>query len=278
MERTLSRLVALDWRTVGLGLLVLVLFVPNLLLLNESFAAMRADDIWDWWLIEEAYDRIGTGTMFEWEGSGPSNAEYRYRYSPLLPHVMAPFLAWGIDVWRVLHAASLALLPLPLAGLFLISGPFWFDVAHGNFLTFVAVAGYLALTGNRWGMGAYFGLALLMPRPLMIPLAVWLIWKRPESRPIALAVVVVNAVFLALSGEGVAWLGALTQSGEMISTFYDWGPSRFIGAWWLLIGVPLGAWLTWKGRLGLAGLAVSPYVLPYYLLVLVWDWRHEGAA
>ena len=37
----------------------------------------------------------------------------------------------------------------------------------------------------------------------------------------------------------------------------------------MVIGLPLAAWLTWKGRLGLASLAASPYWLPYYLLMLL---------
>lgn len=35
---------------------------------------------------------------------------------------------------------------------------------------------------------------------------------------------------------------------------------------WVPIGLALAAWLTWKGRLGYASLAASPYWLPYYLL------------
>jgi hypothetical protein len=47
------------------------------------------------------------------------------------------------------------------------------------------------------------------------------------------------------------------------------GPSALIGWAWVPIGLALGAWLTWKGRLGLASLAVSPYVLPYYLVMIL---------
>jgi hypothetical protein len=47
---------------------------------------------------------------------------------------------------------------------------------------------------------------------------------------------------------------------------YNLGPSRWLGYWWLLAGVPLGAWLYWRGKVGWAGLAISPYVWSYYLL------------
>lgn len=61
----------------------------------------------------------------------------------------------------------------------------------------------------------------------------------------------------------------------------------FLAVAWVPIGLALGAWLTWKGRLGLASLAVSPYVLPYYLVMALLELvpqdrkvddrlRHEG--
>ena len=50
---------------------------------------------------------------------------------------------------------------------------------------------------------------------------------------------------------------------------YNYGPSRFIGLLWIPIGVALAVLLTWRGRLGLASLAISPYWLPYYFLMLL---------
>jgi hypothetical protein len=54
---------------------------------------------------------------------------------------------------------------------------------------------------------------------------------------------------------------------------WDLGPTRFLGMAWLIIGVPLAAWLTWKGRVGWAGLAMSPYVPPVYLMLLLFELR-----
>ena len=48
----------------------------------------------------------------------------------------------------------------------------------------------------------------------------------------------------------------------------DVGPARIIGAVWVPCGVALAALLTWKGRLGLASLAASPYWVPYYGVML----------
>lgn len=59
--------------------------------------------------------------------------------------------------------------------------------------------------------------------------------------------------------------------GDYLSVEHNFSPTRLIGVVWLLIGVPLAAWLTWKGRVGIAGLAMTPYLLPPYLLMLLWD-------
>jgi len=40
-----------------------------------------------------------------------------------------------------------------------------------------------------------------------------------------------------------------------------------MGSLWVPIGLVLAAWLTWRGRLGFASLAASPYWLPYYLFM-----------
>ena len=63
------------------------------------------------------------------------------------------------------------------------------------------------------------------------------------------------------------WVARLLDSTADIGSDFNIGPSALIGSWWLIVGIPLGIWLTWRGRIGLAGLAVSPYVLPYYLLI-----------
>jgi hypothetical protein len=39
------------------------------------------------------------------------------------------------------------------------------------------------------------------------------------------------------------------------------------------IGLTLAAWLTWRGKLGLASLAASPYWLLHYFLILMLDTR-----
>ena len=106
-----------------------------------------------------------------------------------------------------------------------------------------------------------------MPRPIMLPALAWLLWRQPWTRWPFVGIAVVSLLGAFATGWLDEWIGALFRGGMAETTSWlNLSPSRFIGAWWLLIGVPLAAWLTWRGRLGLASLAVSPYLLPYYLL------------
>lgn len=277
MERTLPR--PLDWRLVGIVSLAALLAVPNVMLMGESLRFIAGREyVWDWWLFEQAAERIGTGTMYEWGAPAPLGDHYEYRYSPIMAYLMAPMTWAGVWFWRALHLAVLALLPWRLALATLLLWPFWFDVAHANVMTFVAVSGFLALRGNRYATWAYFALTLLVPRPLMIPLAAWILWKRPEWRVPVAGLVAGYSVLTLATGEGFAFLASLVHAGDMVAFAYNWGPSQFVGAWWMLVGVPLAGWLTYRGHVGWAGLAVSPYVLPYYVLILGWELLgHRGS-
>jgi hypothetical protein len=152
----------------------------------------------------------------------------------------------------------------------LAAWPFWYDVEAGNILVFVVWAAAWALRGNRFAGIAFLVVVLLVPRPLMVPAAVWLLWTRPELRtPVAVVAVLVAAATLA-TGWMDEWVVAMLAASGDVANPSNIGPSRFIGTLpWLAIGIPMAAWLTWKGRVGYASLAASPYWLPYYLLVLV---------
>jgi hypothetical protein len=173
----------------------------------------------------------------------------------------------GLLAWRLVHiVAALAMPSWTMRLLLLASWPFWFDVSLGNVLTFVVLAAAWALRGNRIAGMAFLALTLLIPRPLMFPVAAWLLWRQPGLRvPAVVMAVVIGGLTLAtgLTGE---WIGVLAGSTSEIEWMFNVGPSRWLGAWWLVAGVPLAAWLAWKGRVGLASLAVSPYLLPYYLM------------
>jgi len=251
--------------------IVLLLTIPNVIVFNFALNALRSPEgIYDWELFQEATARIGTGTLYHW-GPMPSGTEYSYRYSPVLAYAMAPVVALGLEVWRLLHVAALLLLPKWLAAATLVAAPFWFDVAHANVISFVFVFGYLTLRGSRWAALAYVVLALLVPRPLMLPLLVWIVWKHPEWRMQIGAILLAYALLTLATGEAFSFMASLAHGTDIIAFNFNWGPSRFIGLWWLVIGVPLAAWLTWRGRIGFAAVAISPYWLGYYLLVLLWE-------
>lgn len=265
MDRAQPRPLSVPWRTIFIAALA----IPNAFMLHEAFSLLLTRDYtFDWWLIEEAWARLGTGTMYEWGAAGQLGDEYLYRYSPLMAFV-APL---GLSVWRLLHFAALLLLPRWLALLVLLAGPFWLDVAHGNVLTFALVFAWLALAGNRWAAVAYTALALLVPRPLMLPVLAWMAWKRPEWRVMLVGTAAIVLAATLATGEGPGFARALTRSSDLIAAFdHNVGPSRIIGGWWVPIGLMLGTWLAMRGRLGLASLAISPYVIPYYLLALLWE-------
>lgn len=49
------------------------------------------------------------------------------------------------------------------------------------------------------------------------------------------------------------------------------GPTAAFGAAWYIVGIPLAIWLAIRRRFGLAGLPVTTYVAPQYLLALLWE-------
>ena len=82
----------------------------------------------------------------------------------------------------------------------LIAFPFWLDALSGNVIIFVVLAAWWAVKGNPVATGLYLGLCLLMPRPLMVPLAACLLWQRPEWRCRFAGMFAVHAVAVAASG------------------------------------------------------------------------------
>jgi len=217
----------------------------------------------DWEQYVEAFRRLDGGDLYA------ATDTYAYHYSPVLAYAFGLLAPVGVLGWRLLHlAAAFALPSWPMRLLALVSWPLWYDIEAGNLMIFVVLAAAWALKGNRVGIGVFLALALLVPRPLMAPVAIWLLWKRPEWRIPFVAAFGAHLLVVVGVGWGHAWLTALLAAGADVGIPSNVGPSRFVGTVpWLLIGFPLAAWMTWKGRVGLASLAVSPYWLPYYLLM-----------
>jgi hypothetical protein len=249
------------------GILVLAIAIPSavlsalwiVLIINGSASA-------DWRTYVEASQRVRNGGLYEVTDS------YGFRASPVLAWAFALIAPIGPSLWRLLHiGAALAMPTWPLRLAVLVAWPFWFDVQHGNLLTFELLAAAWALRGSRAASLAYLALTLLTPRPLLLPIAGWLLWRREELRVPFLAMFALHAIAVFATGWGIEWLGQLVASTEEVRAIWNLGPSRLIGLWWLLAGVPLGLWLMRRGRLGLASLAFSPYWLPYYLLFALLD-------
>jgi hypothetical protein len=250
-----------SWKRLARDLLIVAAGVLSLLLI-VSTPLFTGED----------WNAITHGSQLVVAGQSPYE-EPLYRWSPLAAWLMVPVVALPYSSWVVLHVAGLLALADPiLIGIGLIAWPFWQDAGLGNVLTFVVLVAYWALRGNRFAIGAFFVMCVLMPRPLMLPVLAWLLWRRSETRlPFAVLALASTAGAL-LTGYGVEWLQVLAQrSASDIANPYQIGPSLLIGVVWLPIGLAIAALLTWKGRLGLASIAASPYWLPYYLLMLLLD-------
>jgi hypothetical protein len=256
-----------------LAVVVLVLVVtPNLWLAGRSLQAVLAGAAAvDWQQYVEAAHRFWTGgDLFA------VTATYGYHYSPFLAPVFGVLAPLGVAGWRLLHLVAAAALPTwPMRLMALASWPLWFDVEAGNIVIFVVLAAAWALNGSRLAAISYLLLLVLIPRPLMLPVAAWLLWKDPALRLPFVALLVIHGVAVLVGGWAGDWMQALFAASADIGNWSNVGPSRFIGQWWLILGIPLAAWLTIRGRVGWAALAASPYWLPYYLLMPVLDSRNR---
>ena len=250
---------------IGVGLVVVV--VGNALLVANQFSIMLAGYPGaDLAVYQEAARRI-------WEGGLYANdSSYLFRYSPVAAYLFAPLGLITPWTWRALHVAGALALPTwPMRLLLLASWPFAFDLQLGNVMTFVLLAAAWGLRGNRIGALVFLGSSLLFPRPFMLPIGAWLLWRQAWLRWPFLGMFVVHAALVVATGLGGAWLTQLFASTREVGSVFNVGPTAVVGFWWLLIGIPLGAWFFWRGRVGLAGLAISPYLLPYYLMVALLD-------
>jgi hypothetical protein len=260
---------ALTWRsprTVLWMVAATLLVVLNVYLFTlTDWTMLRGGAGADWTIFGEAGRRaVEGGALYAVEDN------YAFRYSPLLAYLLWAIAPVGALAWRALHVVAVGALALHdrrLALLTLISWPFWFDVEAGNLMTFVLVISAFALAGRRWAIAVYLVAAILIPRPLMLPIAVWLLWHHREWRWPFVGAFLAHAILVALSGWGAAWVASLIGSSAEMASVLNFGPSRLFGWLWVPIGLAAAAILTWRGRLGWAALAASPYWLPYYFLM-----------
>jgi hypothetical protein len=214
----------------------------------------------DWALWRSLDDALANGRLHE------ANTLLPYVWSP----ITAPFMAFvGITGFWPMALAQIASLILlrdrALILLVLVSYGFWPGVMGGNAFTFIFVAGVLAFRGSRHASLVYLALLILIPRPVQIPLAVWLMWRDRSLIPPAIAMLAAHSAAVAMTGYAVPWVDAMLWVGT--SETMNLGPSALFGAAWFLIGVPAAIWLAVRGQPGWAGVAATPYVLQGYLLM-----------
>jgi hypothetical protein len=222
----------------------------------------------DWTLFADAPAAFFRGDLY-----APSDV--RFVWSPIAALILAAFVPFGYVGWVALHIAVVALLANPtLILLVALSGGFWVDLAFGNTVTFVFVAGVLALRGNKLAGLASVALFVLMPRPIQVPLIAWLLWRNPSWRLPGLAIISAHLAAVLATGYGPDWIASMQAIGpQQMAPEINWGPTALIGYWWFIVGLPVGIWLAFRGYVGLAGLALSPYILPHYAIMTLLDWK-----
>lgn len=195
-----------------------------------------------------------------------------FRYSPVAAWLLRPLAAAVGPIGFVIgHFLVLLALPRKLGLIVAVSFPFWFDLLWGNVFTFVFVAAYWAMRGNRFGTLAFLALTILMPRPVQAPLLLWLLWRQPWARLPFVALMAGQAALVMASGLALDWLNVLTStSADEANLGSNLGPTRLFGTAWLVVGIPLAVYLFRRGP-GLAGLVLAPYVLGQYWLLALLD-------
>ena len=238
--------------------LYVALWTVNGIFLAITLAAFLYADVGvDWDIYTEAGSRFFTGALYEWDG-------LPYRYSPLLAPLFAALAPIGYLGWSLLHFAALLTIPRKLALIALVSAPFWNDVYNGNTVTFVFVAAVWALRGKPW---AFFVLAVLIPRPVMLPVLAWLLWRHREYVVPFVLIAVVSLLGAWMTGWVDEWVvGEIGNFGRDI--YADIGPSMLIGAWWFPVGLGLAAYCTWRGWLGPASFLASGFWSLHYGIML----------
>lgn len=196
----------------------------------------------------------------------------QYLWSPYAAWIIGPLLSLGFIPWCLLHLGALALLRRPLLIIAVgVSWPFWFDLTVGNVLIFVAVAAYHASRGNRVAIVAVLLITALAPRPLMLPLVGWLLWRQPMARKWLAAILILHLTLLIGTGFLVEWAVQVgTHAYSEIYNSWNVGLSRILGpALGVLISLPLAFVLTLRRHLGWASVAASYYGFPMYWLMLL---------
>ena len=246
--------------------ILIVLGSSGMLLLEGGWALVAWP--YDWGVLAQLPSRLADGSLYALDPT------YNFIWSPaagaLIAALVVPFGYWG---WFAAHVLVLAFLrDRRVIALALLSLSLWADAGLGNTIVFAAVAGILALRGSTAGEVASLALFVLIPRPLQLPLVVWLLWHRPHLRLPFIAMALAVGVSAYVTGYLEAWVAAaLSLAAAAADGPANFGPTSLVGAAWFLVAVPGAIVLTRHRRVGLAGLLLSPYLYPQYLLFILLD-------
>jgi hypothetical protein len=223
---------------------------------------------------------------------------YTFRYSPWAAALFVPLAGLSetaaVWVWLGIKAAVVGIVAVGLrrrwtgdarwlvAGMVLLFPPIWHDLALGNVSVFT-VAVLAVLLSRRDGFGGVaFGLLLLLaPKPHLLPLALWLLVRRPRDGVAALATLGVGVVAgMAVFGIDrlVEWIATFREPLERTFTA-NVGFSGLLGPAGVVVGVAVAvvvgaAALLRRGDIGLglalvSGIVLGPYTFIHYLSGLV---------
>jgi len=128
------------------------------------------------------------------------------------------------------------------------------------------------LRRNPVGVLLTLEFALLVPRPLEIPLVAFVLWRQPEWRARFVVLAAINAGLILASGQAGVFADRLLHVGTSdIALWANVAPSAFVGVAWMLVAIPLAVLVFRRGHVGVASLLANPYWLPYYLLIPLLD-------
>ncbi len=227
-------------------------------------------------------------TLYTWTDT------YTFRYSPWAALAFTPLapLTAGQAVWTWFALKCIVLVGLAawfsapwrgterilVAGMVLLFPPLWHDLVLGNVSLFTVGVLLALLRRPGFASGSLFGLLLLLaPKPHLIPVALWLAYRRRGDAVGAVVVFVVGlAAGIAAFGMDpwVAYLRTFTE--PLTRTFTaNIGFSGLLGPAGVVIGVAFAGFilLLAAGRrdamgLGLsitAGVILGPYTFIHYL-------------
>jgi alpha-1,2-mannosyltransferase len=276
----------------------LIILVAVAFLLADAvivYVAARGDFAIDFTCCyQQAGQRVyqDASSLYAWTDS------YTFRYSPWAAVLFAPLAgipeAAAVWLWLALKVVVLGAVAIGLArrwsadvrwlvaGMVLVFPPIWHDLALGNVSTFtVAVLAVLLVRRDGWGGLAFGLLLLLVPKPHLLPLAVWLAIRRPRDGAVAFGTLLVGVIAGVLSFGPELWVEWLATFREPLGREFtaNIGFSALLGPPGVVVGVVAAvvigaAALTRRGDIGLgmslvSGIVLGPYTFIHYLAGLV---------